>query len=95
MHEKWERANTIMVGAKPVMNYVLACLTLFQTGAESITVKARGRAISKAVDVAQITTKRFRPDITVKKVSIDTEEIRSADSGRINHVSSIEIRLSK
>ena len=54
---KLSETNTVFVGKKPVMNYVLACLTLLQNGANSVVVKARGRAISKAVDVAEITTK--------------------------------------
>lgn len=85
----------MLVGKKPVMNYVLACLTLIQNGADSVIVKARGRAISKAVDVAQILTKRFGTDLSVKKVSIDTEQVKSAETGAVNNVSSIEIHLGK
>lgn len=58
-----KESNTIFVGKKPVMNYAPACLTLLQNGTSDITVKARGRAISKAVDAAQILTKRFASDI--------------------------------
>jgi DNA-binding protein len=87
--------NIVLIGKKPVMNYVLACLTLVQNGADSVTVKARGRAISKAVDVAQIMTKRFTTDIGVKKINIDTEQVKSTETGNINNVSSIEIFLGK
>ncbi len=87
--------NTVFVGMKPVMNYVLACLTLLQNGTSTVTVKARGRAISKAVDVAQILTNRFTADVSVKSVNVDTEEIRSVESGEMNNVSSIEIILAK
>lgn len=83
-------------GANPRrVNYVLACLTLFQNGTNSVTIKARGRAISKAVDVAQILTKRFATDVSVKKVAIDTEQVKSAETGAVSNVSSIEIRLEK
>ena len=77
------------------MNYVLACLTLFQNGTADITLKARGRAISKAVDAAQILTKRFVPDVTVKSIDINTEMVKSIESGAMNNVSSMVIRLSK
>jgi DNA-binding protein len=87
--------NTVFVGKKPVMNYVLACLTLFQNGTGTVTVKARGRAISKAVDVAQILTKRFTPEVSVKKIDIDTEQVKSLESDAMNNVSSIEIHLAK
>src|SRR5271156_4278485 len=58
--------DIVFVGKKPVMNYVLACLTMFQNGSADVTLKARGLAIAKAVDAAQITTQRFAPGVTVK-----------------------------
>lgn len=91
-----ERENhTIFVGKKPTMSYVLACLTLFQNGTGDITLKARGRAISKAVDAAQIITKRFVPGVTVKSVDIATEQVKNLESGVMSNVSSMEIHLSK
>jgi DNA-binding protein len=87
--------NTVLVGKKPVMNYVLACLTLFQNGAEAVVLKARGKAISKAVDVAQIMTKRFMTELKVKDIKIDTEQVKSQDGSTVSNVSSIEIRLGK
>ncbi|MGD0319800.1 MAG: DNA-binding protein Alba [Nitrososphaerales archaeon] len=87
--------NTIFVGKKPVMAYVLACLTQIQNGTNIVTVKARGRAISRAVDVAQIVTKRFATDITVKHISLNTEQVKSTVTGDMSNVSSIEIELQK
>jgi DNA-binding protein len=87
--------STVLVGKKPVMNYVLACLTLLQNGNSGVTIKARGRAISKAVDVAQILTKRFATEVKVKKISIDTEQVKSPETGATSNVSSIEIKLEK
>ncbi len=87
--------STVFVGKKPVMSYVLACLTLFQNGTVDITLKARGRAISKAVDAAQILTKKFVPDVTVKSIELGTELVKSLDSGVTSDVSSMEIHLSK
>ena len=77
------------------MNYVLACLTLLQNGNQGVSVKARGKAISKAVDVAQIVTKRFATDIVIRKILIDTEQVKSAQTGGMNNVSSIAIKLEK
>lgn len=93
--QREDNYSTIFVGRKPVMSYVLACLTLLQNGASEITLKARGRAISKAVDAAQILTKRFVPDVTIKSVDIDTEQVKSIESGGMNNVSSMEIHLSR
>ncbi|MFQ6135261.1 MAG: DNA-binding protein Alba [Nitrososphaerales archaeon] len=88
-------SNTVLIGKKPVMNYVLAGLTLIQNGSDSVMIKARGRAISKAVDVAQIITKRFATDIGVKNIEINTEQVKSIETGNPNNVSSIEILLGK
>jgi len=87
--------TTIFIGKKPTMNYVLACLTVLQNGTDNITIKARGRAISTAVDVAQILTRRFASDISVKKVLIDTEQVKSVETGAISNVSSILISIEK
>ena len=67
--------NTIYVGKKRVMNYVLACMTILQNGSDTVTIKARGRSISAAVDVAQILTRRFTQGISVKSISIATEQV--------------------
>lgn len=91
--------NAVLIGRKPVMNYVLACLTLFQSGAKEVSVKARGRAISRAVDVAEITRRRFLPDAKVKSIEIGTEKLEFRDeeggSGVQKNVSTMEITLSK
>ncbi|RLI80069.1 DNA-binding protein Alba [Archaeoglobales archaeon] len=85
--------NAVFVGNKPVMNYVLAVLTQFNSGATEVAVKARGRAISRAVDVAEIVRKRFLPDVDVKDIKISTEKVES-EQGEAN-VSAIEITLAK
>ncbi|MGA2666288.1 MAG: DNA-binding protein Alba [Nitrososphaerales archaeon] len=87
--------DTIFVGKKPVMYYVLACLTMFQNGSTEVTLKARGRAISKAVDAAQVTTQRFATDVAVRGIEIDTEAVQDPATGATSDVSSIEIRLGK
>jgi DNA-binding protein len=83
--------NTVYVGNKPVMNYVLAVVTQFSNGAEEVAIKARGKAISRAVDTAEIALNRFLQGVMKKEIRISTEEIET-DDGRTN-VSSIEIVL--
>ena len=85
--------NAVFVGNKPVMNYVLAVLTQFNNGIKEVAIKARGRAISRAVDVAEIVRKRFLPDVEVKEINISTEKVES-EQGEAN-VSAIEIVLAK
>ncbi|MBI3190710.1 DNA-binding protein Alba [archaeon] len=75
------------------MAYVLAVVTQFSGGQKEIHIKARGRAISKAVDVAEIVRKKFVQDAKIDSINIDTEEI-SAENEKIN-VSTIEILLKK
>ncbi|MCI4436246.1 MAG: DNA-binding protein Alba [Ignisphaera sp.] len=88
-------ANTVLVGKKPVMNYVLAILTLLNQGVNEITVKARGRAISKAVDAIEIVRNRFLPGkVDVKEIKIGSQTITSSD-GRQTRVSTIEIVITK
>jgi len=69
--------NAVFVGNKPVMNYVLAVLTQFNSGVKEVSVKARGRAISRAVDVAEIVRKRFLPDVDVADIKISTEKVKA------------------
>ena len=87
--------NTIYVGKKRVMNYVLACITILQNGSDTVTIKARGRSISAAVDVAQILTRRFTQGISVKSISIATEQVPNRESNEMSNVSSIEIEMGK
>ena len=88
------REDTIYVGKKGVMSYVLAVVTQFNNGKNEVRVKARGRSISTAVDVSQIVKNRFMPTIAFKQVNLSTEELQSED-GSMAKVSSIEIVLSK
>jgi DNA-binding protein len=90
--EKTER-NGVFIGTKPVMSYVLAAITQLNMGVGDVTLKARGKAISRAVDVAEIVRNRFVKDLKVKSIGIGTEELQ-VEGGTIN-VSSIEIVLGK
>ncbi len=89
-------SNSVLIGRKPVMNYVLACITLFHGGANEINVKARGRAISRAVDVVEVTRRRFMPDVKIKKIDIGTDQLAPYEEGGTpTNVSTIEITLAK
>jgi len=88
-------ANAVLIGKKPVMNYVLACITLLQGGAGELTVKARGRAISRAVDVVEIIRRRFMPDIKIKEIRIGTQQITGEEGGAPSNVSTMELVLTK
>ena len=88
--------NSVLIGRKPVMNYVLACISLFHGGANEISVKARGRAITRAVDVVEVTRRRFMLDLKVKKVGIGTDQLASfEEGGTSSNVSTIKITLAK
>jgi len=89
-------SNSVLVGQKPAMNYVLACITLFHSGVNEINVKARGRAISRAVDVVEILRRKFLPNVKIKSVGIGTQQLPVANQpGSTTNVSTIEIVLSK
>ncbi len=86
-------SNIIYVGNKPPMNYVTAIMALLNSGSfTEVVLKARGNAISRAVDAAEITRNRFMTNLEVKKIDIGTEPVTNED-GRKSNVSSIEICL--
>ncbi len=85
--------NVVFIGNKPVMNYVLAIVTQFNNGAPEITVKARGKAISRAVDAVEVSRNRFLPAAKIKEIKIGTEKI-ATERGESN-VSTIEIAITK
>jgi DNA-binding protein len=87
--------NAVLIGRKPVMNYVLACITLFHGGAEEISVKARGKAISRAVDVVEIVRRRFLPDVKVGNIDIGTQQLQRVEESGSTNVSTIEITLTR
>ena len=89
--------HTIFIGGKPFMNYVTGVVMQFTTkGAREVTVRARGKFIARAVDIAEVCTKRFLKDqnILVKDVKIDSEEFENQEGRKVN-VSTIDITLVK
>lgn len=86
--------DTILIGKKPIMAYATAVMMHFQSGPQVLTVKARGRAISTAVDVVEVVRRRFfAGKLAVKEISIGTQVIGEGSDTR--NVSTIEIKLEK
>ncbi|MGB9675316.1 MAG: DNA-binding protein Alba [Candidatus Nanoarchaeia archaeon] len=87
--------QVIFVGGKPVMNYVTAVLMQFQTkNANAVTIKSRGKFISRAVDVVEVTRNRFLKDLKVKDIKIGSEEFTNKEGKQVR-ISTLEITLSK
>ena len=88
-------SNVIFIGRNPPMSYVLAVLSGFSSSKEdNVILKARGRAITTAVDVAEISRRRFMKELSISKIIIDTEELPQ-DGGGTRAVSTMEITLSR
>ncbi|MCZ2809068.1 MAG: DNA-binding protein Alba [Candidatus Bathyarchaeota archaeon] len=86
--------NTIYVGTKPVMSYVLAVITHFNSSdVKEVSLKARGRAITTAVDTAEVVRRKFLKELKAAKITIGTEELQREDGTR--NVSTIEIKLKR
>ena len=88
--------NIVFVGTKPFMNYVTSLVMQFTTkSADEVFLKARGKFISKAVDIVEVTTKRFLKDkVRVKEIRTNSEDFKNKE-GRDVRVSTIEITLEK
>lgn len=91
-----ESDHIILVGGKPFMNYVTGVVMQFTTEhADVVVVKARGKFISKAVDIAEVTSKRFLEEqIGVRNININSQEFKNLEGKQVR-VSTIEIELFK
>ncbi|MCW4032626.1 MAG: DNA/RNA-binding protein AlbA [Candidatus Bathyarchaeota archaeon] len=86
--------DTILIGSKPVMAYATAVMMHFHGGRNTLTIKARGRAISRAVDVVEVVRRRFfGGKLAVKDVQIGTQAL--GEGGDVRNVSTIEIKVEK
>lgn len=86
--------DTILIGKKPIMAYATAVIMHFQSGTKVLTVKARGRSISTAVDVVEVVRRRFfAGKLAVREISIGT--VALGEGSDIRNVSTIEIKLEK
>lgn len=86
--------NQVLIGKKPLMNYVVACLTLLNQGVNELVLRARGKAISRAVDVAEMLRRVFSKNLKIKSINIGSEEI-NRENGEKTSVSIMEITLVK
>lgn len=88
--------NSVFIGGKPFMNYVTGVVMQFTTkNSNDVIIKARGKFISRAVDVAEVSAKRFLDNsVSVRDIKIDSEGFKN-NEGRDVRVSTIEITLSK
>ncbi|MCS7140054.1 MAG: DNA-binding protein Alba [Candidatus Nezhaarchaeota archaeon] len=86
--------NVVVIGRKPVMSYVLACLTLFHQGFNDVVIRARGKAVSKAVDVVNIVKEKFIPTAKVKSLELGSERLVN-ERGNVVNLSTMSITLTK
>ena len=86
--------NLVRIGKKPIMNYVTACVTLFNSGNGKVMVRARGQAIEKAIDTVQMLKHSFLRDVLIKSINLGSEDVTRYDGTRGN-ISTIEITLSQ
>jgi DNA-binding protein len=89
-----EQTNLVRIGKKPIMNYVVACVTLFNGGADEVMVRARGQAITKAVETVLMLRNSFIKDLDIEDIAIGSEEVTRLDGTR-GSISTIEILLGK
>ena len=86
--------NVVLIGKKPIMNYVTACITFFNSGEKQVVAKARGRAISRAVDTIELLRRAFVKNLEIESIEISTEELLRIE-GQHSNVSTIEITVAK
>ncbi|MEX0932713.1 MAG: DNA-binding protein Alba [Candidatus Pacearchaeota archaeon] len=97
MEGEKSRENSVFIGTKPFMNYVTSVVMQFTTReSKEVTIKARGKFITRAVDVAEVVRKKFLKDknLELGEIKIDSEELENKD-GKKQNVSTIEITLKK
>ncbi len=97
MEKKEGDENVVFIGSKPFMNYITGVVMQFTSkNRDEVVVKARGKWISRAVDVVEAVRKKFLKDKNLKitNVLIDSNEIENKEGKKMN-VSSIEITLGK
>ena len=94
MAEEKNEESVVFIGKKPFMNYVTGIVMQFNTGAKEVSIKARGKYISRAVDVAEVVRNRFVQGVTLKGIKINSEEFTGEENKKIR-ISTIEIVLAK
>lgn len=87
-------AGIVLVGRKPIMNYVVACLTVFNSGKSPVTVRGRGYAISRAVDTVELLRKAFVKNLEIQSINIGTQQFTMPGDIE-SSTSTIEIVISR
>ncbi len=86
--------GTVLIGSKTIDRYILACLTIFHEGKNEIIIMARGKNISKAVDVVERLRRYYMRDVKIDKIELGSEILPDAH-GAPRRISTITIKLSK
>jgi len=96
MTARRDEDHSVFIGGKPFMNYVTGVVMQFTTqNAKEVVIKARGKFISRAIDVTEVVRKRFLENqIELKDIKVDSEEFENKE-GRHVRVSTIELTLAK
>jgi archaea-specific DNA-binding protein len=85
--------NCVYVGNKPFMNYVTAVVTQANSN-KLVTIKARGKYISRAVDIGEVATRRFVAGSKIGSIRVGSEEFENKD-GKMVRVSTIELDITQ
>ena len=85
--------NLVRVGQKPPMNYVIACVTLFNSGMTDVMLRARGQAINNVVEIVEL-LKKFQKNLTIKDIQIGSEDITRPDGTKAT-ISTMEITVAR
>ncbi|HZX19606.1 MAG TPA: DNA-binding protein Alba [archaeon] len=86
--------NVVFIGKKGTMAYVMAVIMQMNNGNTEVTLKARGKAISRAVDVAEVVKNKFADELKSHEIKIYTEEVKGRNNENLR-ISAIEISLKK
>lgn len=87
-------SGDVFIGNKDFMNYVTSAIMLLNSGSKRVSIRARGKYISKAVDVAEVVRNRFVRDAKLSEIKVASEEF-TGESGKRVRVSIIELVLTK
>src|SRR2546425_3454622 len=90
--EDGEEPNMVRIGKKPIMNYVVACMTLLNTGVADVMVRGRGQSITKAVEVVDMLRRAFMKNIRIHSVDIGTEEVKREDGSTPSRLPALPAR---
>ena len=93
--KKDEDSNIIFIGTKPFKNYIKSISIQFKKR-DNVIIKARGKFITRAVDLAEVIKKKYSQPkkIEIEEIKTGSEEFKNKE-GKDVSVSTIEITLTK